>query len=357
MTVAKENSQPQAFLVTFDSSNKVLSSNTNTAVYGSPYILRVNLDNAAGHACMPVANSGATACPTGSVTLTNNGGTLDAGTIALNSYGYVEDLAVQLSGGNDLIGVQYAGDNSFNASSTSTSISITPAPTTMGVPNVQYWSVGQGFQANVGIQAQSFGAAPSGAVTFLVNGTSVGGTTSYSGTAGSTSNPTATLNAAFSSSPFVFTSAGKYTITASYSGDTNYGSSNSSGYNIAVQYPNPFLSMSPQSLTAAPGASVTVTALVDTDLQNVPVPTGPVPFINWGPMTPVAGTETYATVTDSNGNVALQASLTFVPAPNVSIAASYAGDANYPSAGEEGWQTSQLQVQTSRSSRLRRRSL
>ena len=68
----------------------------------------------------------------------------------------------------------------------------------------------------------------------------------------------------------------------------------------------------------------------------MPVPTGNVPFIYWGPMLPVSGSETYSSTTDSNGNVELKASISFVPAANVSIAASYSGDTNYPSAGGGG---------------------
>jgi hypothetical protein len=71
-------------------------------------------------------------------------------------------------------------------------------------------------------------------------------------------------------------------------------------------------------------------------MKNAPVPTGTVPFIYWGPMSPVSGTETYTTTTDSNGNVEMQASITFVPVANVSIAASYNGDSNYPAAGGGG---------------------
>src|SRR5262249_53999315 len=63
VTVNKENSSPLVSLVTFDSNGRVLNGNTNTATYGSPYILRVDLANAGGHLCSPIATSGATPCP------------------------------------------------------------------------------------------------------------------------------------------------------------------------------------------------------------------------------------------------------------------------------------------------------
>lgn len=336
VTVNKENSQLQVFVETYDFNGYIVNADTTTAAYASPYLLRVNVANASGQACAPVSATGATGCPTGTVLLTNNGVTLDAGTYTLNNYGYLEDFTIQLPGGTNSVKAQYSGDNSFNTNSASIAFNITPATTTMGAPYVQYWSVGSAFVANVTIQAQSFGVAPTGTVSFFVNGNPVTGTVTYSGTNGSLSNPTATLYATFNSLPSVFATAGNYTISASYSGDGNYGSSTSPSYSVTVKYPNPLLSMSPPALTVDAGTSVTVTALIDTNLKNVPVPTGTVPFMNWGPMTPFAGTETYSTITDSNGNVVLQASLTFVPAASVSVTASYAGDSNYPSAGGGG---------------------
>ena len=117
MTVAKENSQSQVFLVTFDSNGNIISPNTTTAGYASLYLLRMNVENSAGKLCSPVSTSGATGCPSGSVTLTDNGNPLDLGTYPLNSYGYFEDQLIQLTGGSHSIKAGYAGDNSFNASS------------------------------------------------------------------------------------------------------------------------------------------------------------------------------------------------------------------------------------------------
>ena len=332
VTVNKETSQLQAFLVTFDFNGNLISSDTPFAIYGSPYLLRVNVENSGGNLCTPISPAGATGCPTGQITLTDNGSPLDGGTFTLNSYGYLEDQIVQLAGGTHSVTATYNGDSSFNGSSATPTFNITPARTIMGAISVSGATVGVPFQANVTIQAASFGAAPTGTVTFFVNGNPVTGTISYSESAGSVSNPTAILTAYFGSLPSVFPSPGTYTISASYSGDANYGSSSSSNYTANVKYPTPSLSLSSSALTVPPGTSVTVTALLDTGLKSVPVPTGTVPFINWGPMTQISGTETYSTVTDSNGNVALQASLTFVPTASVSVSANYAGDSNYPAA-------------------------
>ena len=81
--------------------------------------------------------------PIGHVTLTNNGTTLDAGTYALNSYGYTEDLAVQLPGGTNSVQAAYGGDNSFNASTATNSITITPASYYNGTALCLWGGVGQ----------------------------------------------------------------------------------------------------------------------------------------------------------------------------------------------------------------------
>jgi hypothetical protein len=336
ITVAKENSATQLNLVTFDWNGKLISRNASGAVYGSPYILRVNVLNGAGAACSPNP-IGESSCPTGSLTLTDNGTAINGGTFALNSLGYAEDQPIQLSGGSEVVKATYPGDDSFNASSATTTYTIAPASTSISAPALCCGgTVGGTFSANITVQAQSFGVAPGGTVTFQANGNPISGTVSYQQIPGSGSNPIATLNAFFTSSNSAFTASGNYTITASYSGDANYASSVSTGTKLSVKYPAPLLSIGPTSQTVAAGGSITVSAFVDTLMKNAPAPGGTVPFIYWGPMSPVSGTETYTTTTDSNGNVELQASITFVPGANVSIAASYNGDSNYPAAGGGG---------------------
>jgi subtilase family serine protease len=337
ITIGKENSSPQIELVTWDWQGNLISANASTAVYGSPYLLRVDVLNSVGSLCQNngVPQSG---CPTGNINLTDNGSALDGGVFGLNSLGYTEDQIVQFPGGNNSVKAQYAGDNSFNASSTTTAYSITSAKTTINVPAVQVSSVGSPFFADVTIQSQSFGAAPTGTVTFISNGSPVPGTVSYQSTPGSLSNPTANLYAHFSSSASAFSAPGKYTITASYSGDANYGTSASPGKSITVKYPNPIIWFDQTSFTVPAGASVTLTATVNTGLKNVPVPSGPVSFTYYTPATgqPVGGTTTYSPTTDSSGNVALQATVTFIPIPDSIIALSYNGDNNYPPAYQSG---------------------
>ena len=319
VTVNKENSAPQVFLVTFDNNGNIINGNTTTAGYGTPYLLRVNVDNAAGKLCDPVATTGATACPSGTLTLTNNGSSLDGGTYTLNSYGYAEDQIVQLPGGTDSVKAAYAGDNSFNASSATTAITITPAPTQTAVTGISGAVVGQSATISAIIQPYTTtGAAPSGTVTFYANGTALTGAVTYSTGGSAPQYLNATLN-------YTFTASGTYAITATYNGDNNYSTSSSGAQNITVKYPTPTVTVTPYSQTVSYGSTATINVLIDTTNKTA-YPTG---TISLGSIaSPVNCTNT----TDASGFYACQANVSFTVTSGGSIQVQYSGDANYPSA-------------------------
>ena len=330
VTVNKESSSPQVFLVTFDNNGNIINGNTTTAGYGTPYLLRVNVDNSAGKLCNPVATTGATACPSGTVTLTNNGTSLDAGTYTLNTYGYFEDQAVQLPGGTDSVKAAYAGDNSFNASSATTAITITPATTTITQPTVNSAYVGSLSLMTAIVNTTSSGAGPTGTVTFYANGTALTGNTTLNSLSGGGSGSYASAMATFFPNATPFPTAGSYTITAVYSGDTNYTTSTSLADNITVKYPALGASLTPSSQTVSAGSNASVTALFDSSNKAV-YPTGSVTFTLLGNGTsttfgPVACTN----ATDSSGYYACQVVASIPVQYSVSIQAQYSGDSNYP---------------------------
>ena len=320
VTVSKENSQPQTFLVTFDSGGNVVNADTMTAPYGSPYILRINMENSAGQLCKPVG-SGATACPSGTVALTNNGTPLDAGTYTLNSYGYTEDVAVQLPGGTNSVQATYAGDNSFNASTATSAITITPASTSVTQPSVLGAVVGQAALITVYVDTTGTGVVPTGTITFYANGAAIGGTVTYTQSPG--------LSATILTSTSAFTIVGSYAITATYSGDTNYATSTSSADNIAVQLPQPAVSASPYSSTIQAGTTLTETVLVDTTNKTA-YPSGTVTLFSNSVNGPLAGPIACTNTTDSSGFYACQATFTLTPGASMNFWAQYSGDANYP---------------------------
>ena len=197
---------------------------SNSVVYGTgagvSYLLRADVQNAAGNFCTtPVL--GEIACPTGTVTFTDNGSPLDGGAFKLNSAGYTEDQAIQLTGGSHTLIANYGGDASYNASSTSTVVTVTKA--TAAVSNFSVpgsAGPGQSFPLSATIATTSYGLAPTGTVTFLANGSPLAGAVQLTPLNGSASSGSfASLGASLNTS---ISTPGNYNITATYSGDGNY---------------------------------------------------------------------------------------------------------------------------------------
>ena len=64
---------------------------------GASYLLRADVYNSQDTVCTTEV-LGEIACPTGTITFTDNGAALDGGTFKLNSFGYTEDQGIQLTG-------------------------------------------------------------------------------------------------------------------------------------------------------------------------------------------------------------------------------------------------------------------
>ncbi|HUY14398.1 MAG TPA: Ig-like domain repeat protein [Terriglobia bacterium] len=253
VTVSKESSETQIGIVTFGPSGNVLSNNATVFAYGSPYVFRANVTNGAGTSCEGAKHLPVSGCPTGSLSLTDGGKPLDLGTYTLNSLGYLEDVLIQLLPGTHILMAAYAGDNSFNASSSpQDAVTVTQAATgtslTANPPSVQS---GNTVTLTAVINTQSNGVAPSGTVQFLNGSTPVSGNVVYTPTAGS-AGPSAQLQATLAT-----TLSATANITASYSGDSNYLKSASTPVTVTV-VPGFNLSASPTNLTiTAPGQSAT----------------------------------------------------------------------------------------------------
>jgi hypothetical protein len=333
VTVGKENSSTQLQLETFTWQGNLISQNASAVVYGSPYLLRVNVLNSQGGACNP-SPLGEAGCPSGNVTMTDNGNPLDAGTFALNSLGYTEDQMIQLPGGSHPIKAQYAGDNSFNSSSASTTYSIATAPTSTSAPIPVNNLPVAGATALLVTAVQSsptFGAPPTGSVTFLVNGSPVTGQALFipGGSGSPANNFTASSSAQVNTNTSPFPTPGHYTVTASYSGDGNYQSSVSVATALNVQFPTPSVLVQASNLTPTSGSPITLTATVSGASKTI-APTGTIMFDgnNEGILT---ATVLYTTVTNaSTGFLDLQGSLTLAPTANDTYSAQYNGDSNYP---------------------------
>jgi uncharacterized membrane protein len=257
-----------------------------SAVYGSPYITRVDVvgtgTNSGGQQCSANFNI---PCPTGSISLTDNGSNLNdfqntqTGTSSntanlLNDFGFLEDQLVQLPGGTNSLIAKYSGDSSYTAStSPALVVTVTPAATAASVTaSATSATTTTPVTLTALIATQSSGAGPTGTVTFSANGSSIG-TASVVPTAAAGLNSTAPV-AAFGTAtlPHTFATTGTYAISASYAtGDLNYANSSSSGtgnFSLTITQGtttgNFAVSYAPASLTlsSATGASQSTTVTI-----------------------------------------------------------------------------------------------
>jgi subtilase family serine protease len=259
--VNPENSETAVQLVTFNS-NGIAAYNQPSAVYGSLYLLRMDVTNGSGKLCISAAGVPVYQCPTGQVTVTNNGGPItdqnapadnSPGAYTLNSQGNAEDTFIQLPGGAHSLVATYAGNSSYNGSTSATDmITVTQALPTAVIATANPTTVQSGAPVTLTalVLTNSSGLAPSGAVQFLNAGVPVTGAVNYTATNGSSIGPaflTATLTTSFTANA---------TITAQYAGDANYqGLTTATALQIQLSTSPPDF-----SLKASPSNSITITA-------------------------------------------------------------------------------------------------
>src|SRR5437588_9257541 len=80
---------------------------------------------------------GQIACPSGNITLTDNGNPfLGGNSFALNNQGFTQTFPeyVALTGGTHTLAAQYSGDNNYNANTGSVVITVTKAKTSTNSP-------------------------------------------------------------------------------------------------------------------------------------------------------------------------------------------------------------------------------
>ncbi len=338
VTVAKESSQTFIVIPSFDSNGNQTSGNTNTVTYGSNYIIRMYVANSKAAASPTGPPTGTCdtinllTCPTGTVTLTDNGNPVAAGGAGpgifnMNSAGYTRFLTPQLTGGTHPLAANYSGDSSYNSStSATTSLTVTPASTQMSMPYVPYSPVIVGTPVSVSSNLATNiynGIAPTGTITFYDGTTPIPGTVTYTSRPGQPGALDASISGSISAT---FTTSGMHSITAQYSGDANYSASSSSQPETAtVLYPTTMTATAnPTSINY--GSSVTVTAQV-ISAYKTPAMTGQVKFqtTNSGPLNGSAPTLS----TDNNGNQVLTVTLTYTPQNSDIVQANYSGDANF----------------------------
>ncbi len=175
VSVSMETSKLQVGIVTLDpATGNPTNANATTVAYGSPYVLRMDILNSTGTAtnCQPlVANGVTTGCAvdaTGTVTVTDNGNPLDAGTFAVNIAGHAEDQPIQLGVGVHPLSASYSGDISYKAAGpVADSVTVTKAATaTQVTPSVTTVVSGGSLTFTALVKTNSSGVGPTGTVQF-----------------------------------------------------------------------------------------------------------------------------------------------------------------------------------------------
>jgi len=298
VTVTAEASNTAVNVVTFNAQNNPVINTGNISLqYGSSYILQIAVSDSTKQQCAKVV----VACPTGTVTLKDGTSPVNdfngQSTVTLNSQGIAEDQPVQLAIGAHSLTAAYSGDNSFTASTSSPAVAVTvtqATTATTAASSAATVPIGQSITLTATIATQSSGVAPTGTVSFMAGGKSIGSGT-VTGTAGSsTPNASGTATASVS-----FPSAGAQSVTAVYSGDTNYAGSTSAAITVTATTGSQVTTtvVTPSATSIASGGSVTFTAKVTGTANNAAGPTGSVQFMNGttalgtaASCTPTAGT-------------------------------------------------------------------
>ncbi|HZP16533.1 MAG TPA: Ig-like domain repeat protein, partial [Terriglobales bacterium] len=256
VNITPENSVTTMSIFSFNQFGSLVPYGTQP--YGSPAYLRTDVTAQSGHGT-----------PTGSVFLTENGSSflglsynLDAqgtGTIARGFF--------LTPVGQHSVVANYSGDVSFNASSSSpVTMAVTPAPTTLTVTSSSNTIAANGTVTLVAnITTNSGGTRPSGSITFLSGGVPISNPAnpaSVGGNDGGGNIQSGTFQAAYGGASLMAAlPTGQNTITAQYSGDSNYLSSSAPAIIVTVAADFTFSAGTP-AVSVHPGGSGTDTLTI-----------------------------------------------------------------------------------------------
>jgi autotransporter-associated beta strand protein len=274
-----------------------ISSSVNPSTFGQSVTFSVTV----------TAGAPANGVPTGSVTLTVDGGS--AQTATLDNTGHATLATAAVPAGQHTITATYNGDSNFGTVSTSITQTVNKANTTLSLASsANPATVGQAviFTATLGVVAPGAGTS-SGTVTFTVDGNAT--TVSVDGTGKATLTTTSLV-------------AGSHSVTASYGGDNNFNASNSNAVTETVGRDNSVVSLTSSANPADFGATITLTTVVTGAPVNgntpSTTPTGTVTFKD--------GNNVLGTVTLTNGQASLN---TVLSVGNHALSVTYSGDGNY----------------------------
>jgi Pro-kumamolisin, activation domain/Bacterial Ig-like domain (group 3) len=321
-TFSASNSAPVAVTVTPEASKVAVSVVTidatgfpepfSSGVYGSAVFPRVDVTGASGNGF-----------PSGNVTLKDNNQAINGGlTLPLNSQGNAlpTNPIFTFNAGSHSLTAAYPGDASFKAgtSAAAATFTIQQVPTAIiaGTPG----TIQLGFATTISatLSGSSCGNPPTGTITFFDGVTQLGTPQQIPGGVAA---PDCVVGSNASVNTNAFTQ-GANSITAKYSGDTNYVGATSPAQTLDAQaLTTSTLSESPATIQQ--GQSVTLTVSIKSSQTGGPSPTGTVSFSLVGQ----TSNSLLGMANVSNGQA--QFSTTALPAGSDPIFANYSGDSNY----------------------------
>jgi len=286
------------------STTTAVTADSNPAVYGQSVTFTITV----------AAQAPSLAIPQGLVTVTFDGTAQAAQSV--NGTGKATfSPPLPLAVGTHTVTVSYAGNGNFVASSTTTTFNETVNQDGTNIANVTATPVssvyGQTVKFSTAVTAAAPGAGtPSGTVSFFDAGTFLG-----TGSLDGTGKASFTTNAALT--------VGQHTITASYSGDTNFLGSTSAGAtteNVA-QASTTTATVIGNPSTSVYGQAVTFTTTVSAMAPGSGTPSGTVTFKD--------GLATLGTAAlDATGKATFTTTNPLVIGSHL-ISAVYAGDTNF----------------------------
>lgn len=252
-------------------------------------------------------------------------GNSTSGPLSLNVAGTAEWVpASGFAVGAHTVSASYSGDRSFNASSSSALLNFTIAKTPPAIglevnQNLGNVTVGYASPVTLMIVVGITGLAepPTGTASFYLGNQSLG-TATLAPTNYNQSVAVASITV--SNLPL-----GVNSLTASYSGDSNYnaGTSNPVQVTVTQQQPTAGLTAMPNATSMLPTQDLTVTADV-TGVSGLPAPTGYVDFYADGPGGSYSGSCTLV-----NGSCSMDFGSSYWSPGTVTVNVGYSGDSTY----------------------------
>ncbi len=272
----------------------------------------------------PTGTINVTARLAGSSTSTNIGIVNASGTYSSSGSSFNASLP---AAGVWTITASFYGDAYFSPSTGTSTITVNPATavaTTLRITAPANVAVSTPYTAVVALTAAStLTSGPSGLVTLVV--------TSPTGAIVSTFNTTAAsayLGSGYSASIPAATTAGTYTLTASYAGDANYAASSiTSTVVVGSTLNTTSIGISgPTNVVQNVPSSVTIHLIPQTGVTAIPTGNVVITSVNPSGVTATLGTITAAQALASGGDVA---TINYSILGTFTVTATYSGDANF----------------------------